>query len=112
MNNNYTPFTYEHFKAIFNKINGEPEYELYFKNRPATYMIIRYDDRVTFQRCGFEDGSGEIPFNNLDELYNSKTVDGVCLKDEWCDIEEILLNSTYDLYHDMDEIYRYVLKEM
>ena len=57
-------------------------------------MIIKYDNYLTFQRCGnIQEQSGEIKFNTLDELYNSKTIDNIILKEEWHNIEDILFDS-------------------
>lgn len=84
--------TYEQFKKIFESLNGEPEIAIYFKNRPHEYMLIKYVDHVTFQRCGDEKASGEIEFLSLDELYNSRTIDDICLKDDWDKIEDILID--------------------
>ncbi len=79
-----TWISYERFKNIYEKVNGEPEYYVYLENKPTEeYMIIRYKDGPTFQRCGVKDGSGEIEFENLDKLYESETIDGICLKRDW-----------------------------
>lgn len=83
---------FEAFENIFNKIEGEPEFTVYFNNRNFKYMIIKYDGYLTFQRCGIEDGSGEIRFNNLKELYETKTIDDICLKDEWNNIKDIIID--------------------
>ncbi len=58
----------------------EPEIWIEFSDKTSRYMIIVYGNRVTFQRCGAQDGSGEIPFSTLDELYETETVDGIMLK--------------------------------
>lgn len=99
--------SYIKFKQIFDNIDShrEPEIEFYFKNRKNTYMIIKYDGYITFQRCGTEEEqSGEIRFESLDVLYNSRTLDNIVLKDEWINIENILFDSTFSVVNDMDEI--------
>lgn len=79
-----TWISYEKFKQIYEKVNGEPEYYVYLEDKPdEEYMIIRYKDGPSFQRCGVKDGSGEIEFENLDKLYESETIDGICLKRDW-----------------------------
>lgn len=100
--------TYSKFKEIFDNIksNREPEIELFFKTRKNFYMIIKYNEYITFQRCGsLEEQSGEIRFNSLDELYTSKTIDDIILKDEWDNIEDILFDCTYSVVEDKEEIY-------
>lgn len=100
---------YLQFKEIFNKldINREPEIEIYFKNRKYTYMIIKYNGFITFQRCGTkEEQSGEIKFSTLDELYNSTTIDDINLKREWENIEDILFDCTFSIIDDKE----YILK--
>jgi len=51
-------------------------------------MIIGYCGHYSFQRCGYEDGSGEIIFATFDELYYTETVDGILLARDWADIED------------------------
>lgn len=83
--------TYLKFKELFEVLNvaREPEIEVYFHNRKYVYMIIKYKDYITFQRCGSkEEQSGEIKFSSLDELYNSKTIDDILLKEEWNNISD------------------------
>ena len=96
---------YENFKKLFNVLNNEPEIEVYFKNSKNTYMIIKYKDYITFQRCGIkEKQSGEIKFTNIDELYNSKTIDNIFLKQDWSNVKDILINSTFSVVDDKEDI--------
>ncbi|WP_026659249.1 hypothetical protein [Butyrivibrio sp. AC2005] len=53
---------YEAFKKLFCEISGEPEFEIIFRGIKNSYMIIKYDDHVSFQRCGTNDGSGEYEY--------------------------------------------------
>ena len=55
------------------------------------YMIIKYSNGPSFQRQGIEDGSGEIYYNSLDELYEADLIDGINLKRDWYKIREIHL---------------------
>ncbi len=89
--------TYQVFKKIFDAYNGEPECEIYFNETETTYMIIKYDNCVTFQRCGVEDGSGEFEYRDLDTLYHSVLIDGICLEKDWNNIETIVIDSAFDL---------------
>ena len=67
--------------------NGwEAELTLYINDRE--YMIIIYDDRCSFQRCGHKNGSGEYFFTSLDELYVAEQVDGIILERDWDQIED------------------------
>ena len=95
---------YDLFEKLFNKIKGEPEITIYFENNENQYMIIKYDGYVTFQRCGIVDGSGEIKYNNLRELYNGKTIDDICLKDDWEKITDIIIDEGLSLKDDLDYI--------
>ena len=94
--------SYEEFKRIYNIIPGEPEISIYLKNKQ--YMIIKYEDYVTFQRCGINDGSGEIKYQTLDELYNSKSIDNIYLKEDWYLIEDIIIDEIYSVTYDKEEI--------
>lgn len=89
--------SFEEFTLLFDSIPGEPEFEILFRDTKKEYMIIKYDDRVSFQRCGAYDGSGEYDYSSLQELYQTVSVDGICLKDCWNRIETIIADSTFDL---------------
>lgn len=100
--------SYLKFKEIFDSLdyNREPEIEIYFKNKKNNYMIIKYKDFITFQRCGsINEQSGEIKFESLEELYNTKTIDDILLKNEWDDLEDILFDCTFSVIDDKDEFY-------
>lgn len=99
--------SYLKFKKIFDSIssNLEPEIEFYFKNRTHKYMLIKYSNYVTFGRCGNEEiQSGEIKYNSLDKLYNTKTIDDILLKDEWENIRDILFDGVFSVIDDFDDI--------
>lgn len=67
--------------------NGfEAELTLYINDK--AYMIIIYDNYCSFQRCGWNDGSGEYIFNSLDELYKATQVDNIILERDWDKIQE------------------------
>ena len=71
------------------KMDFEPELSLCFRGNESEYMIIGYADHVSFQRCGYYDGSGEIDYKTLDELFESELIDGICLKRDWNKIVDI-----------------------
>ena len=96
--------SYRKFKQLFNKLEGEPELEVYFNDINDTYMIIKYKDYITFQRCGIETGSCELKFNNLDELYNTITIDNICLKNDWKNIQDIIIDSVCSIENDKEDI--------
>lgn len=100
--------SYQKFKEIYDNIdsNREPEIEFYFKNRKNTYMIIKYNDYVTFQKCGMkEEQIGEIEFESLDELCSSQTIDNIILINEWNNIEDILFDCTFSVVDDKEDIF-------
>ena len=89
--------SFEDFSLLFDSVPGEPEFEILFRDTKNEYMIIKYDDHVSFQRCGVYNGSGEYDYPSLQELYQTVTVDGICLKERWSTIETIIADSTFDL---------------
>jgi len=109
--------TYEEFKKVLDFMPFEPEFEFYFKHTENTYSLVKYKDKVSFCRCGYSDemikagwssdyrGSSEEYFNSLDELYNATVVDGICLKNEWDNIETIVANNTFNLPEELEELY-------
>ena len=92
---------YNKFKELFEKLdsNRNPEIEIIFKYRKDSYVLIKFNNKVKF-------GNSEkaIDYTNLDELYNSKTVDGITLKEEWNSIEDILLDMTFSVKEDKNKI--------
>lgn len=85
--------SYDKFRDYFNKIEGyEPEIRIIFDNRKSEYMIIKYSNSITFQRCGVDDGSGEVIFKDLDDLYKTRTIDDILLKEDWYRIKDIILD--------------------
>lgn len=89
--------SFEDFKLLYDSVQGEPEFEIYFRDIKETYMIIKYEDHVSFQRCGYKTGSGKFDYPSLDILYEKPSVDGICLKDNWKNISTIIGDSTFDL---------------
>lgn len=88
MFNNKT-FDFEEFKRLYDAADGEPEFEIIFEDKKSDFMIIKYSDGPSFQRQGFENGSGETYYNSLDELYEADLIDGINLKRDWYKIREI-----------------------
>lgn len=89
--------TFERMKALAEKLvlhGGEPEIWINFSDRKNDYMIIAFEDKCSFQRCATQgrrkyDGSGELFYKTLDELYETETVDGILLKRDWDKITDI-----------------------
>ncbi len=118
--------TYEKFIEIFNFMPFNSEYEFYFTNTQNTYNVNKYKNEISFQRCGYPDemikvgwcadyrGSEEVFYNNFEELYATKSVDGVCLKEEWENISDIIVNNSFSLVSDIDElieVYKKLIKQ-
>ena len=93
------------FEKIKEKFSGqfivdfEPELTLFMYGKE--YMIIFFPDGCSFQRCGYKDGSGEVFYKSLDELYYTETVDGILLKRDWGNIDGFECWE-YSMYHKED----------
>lgn len=85
-------YSLDKLKIILSDRIGEPEVTIKFKNVNSQYMIIKYKDYYTFQRCGINDDSGEICFKSFYLLINTNTIDNINLKRDWNNIEEILID--------------------
>lgn len=94
--------TLSEFKMIYEIIPGETEFRLSFRGDNHDYMIVKYDDCVTFQRCGYEDESDEIEYTDISELLSSDLVDDINLTRDWSKIEDIVADSTFNLALDAD----------
>ena len=104
--------SYKKFLEVFNFMPINSEYEFYFTNTQNTYNVNKYKDEISFARCGYSDEmikngwpvdyrcSEEVFYKNFEELYSIKSVDGICLKEEWKNISDIVVNNTFCLAND------------
>ena len=93
--------SYKIFKELFEVLdsNRETEIEIIFKNRKDSYVLIKFNKKITF-------GNSEkaVDYKDIEELYNSKTVDNIILKEEWDNIEDILIDMTFSVKDDKAKI--------
>lgn len=94
--------TFEKFSKIFSGLSYECEFRLYFQGKDREYMIIRFSDKVSFQRVGYYDGSGEVFYDSLDDLYKAVTVDNICLERDWDKLSDIIADDRYSLFDDKE----------
>lgn len=88
----HNPYSIEDIKRIittFVRVDIEPEMSMTFRGKESEYMIIGYPGHVSFQRCGYSDGSGEFDYASLDELFDAELIDGICLKKDWYKLTDI-----------------------
>lgn len=97
---------FESFKKIFYKIPGEHEFEVSLNNTDDTYMIIKYPNDISFQKCCDKEHRKEIVCRTLDELYNSILYDDICLKRDWNNISDITIDAAWSVIDDIEEIKR------
>ena len=97
---------FERFKKMYDGIPGEHEFEVFFNNTKDTYMIIKYPNDVSFQKCCDKEHRGEIICCSLDELYNSILHDNISLKKDWNNINDIIIDATWSIVDDNNEIKR------
>lgn len=84
--------TFEQLKTLAESCvsrGGEPEITINFSDKKSEYMLIAYEGKCSFQRCGTRNGSGEFYYDTLDELYETETVDEILLKRDWGKITNI-----------------------
>lgn len=62
------------------------ETEFVIKIRGNDYMIIPLKNKISFQWIG---KSKEFYYNNVEELFNSKLINGIILNNDWDSIEDI-----------------------
>ena len=105
----HNPYTIEDVKRIittYTRLDIEPEMSLLFRDKQSQYMIIGYVGHVSFQRCGYEDGSGEIAYPDLDTLFSEELIDGICLERDWYKVTDIWCEPDMDETDDVIEAYR------
>lgn len=83
-------YDYEGFKEdLTNRVSNEENAEYLFVLNNELYNIIGTENSVVFQKLDFDDETviEEEVFNDIDELYNTQTLDGVLLNRDWDNIE-------------------------
>ncbi len=80
--------SFETFSKSFDLL-GCCEIELIFDNTNETYIIVKYDDYVTFVRCGEE--TEEIPFKSFDELVSTKTIDDLLIIEDGKHVKDFII---------------------
>ena len=116
--------SYDEFKEIFLKMPNNSEYEVYLADTTTTYSIVKYSDSVSFARCGYSEkmikewdiktdfvGTDEMIYTSLDELVNANLVDGVRLLDDWNKITDIVINNSFSVNRDLEELAEIYFKE-
>ena len=104
-----TVYTIDDIKRIlttYMRLDIEPDLTMVFRDRPKEYMIIGYPGHVSFQRCGYKDGSGEMNFPDLEMLFSSELIDGICLQRDWHKVTSIWCEPSLDDTDDVIEAYR------
>ncbi len=110
--------SYQEFVKVFNILPFHSEIKFVFSHTKKTYMLIKYEESISFQRCGNSietirkynldaDSvcSREVFYKNLEELYIRKSVDDICLQSDWGRIETICVNDSYDLSEGLEEVF-------
>ena len=92
---------YKKFKELFEILdsNRAPEIEIMFKNRKDRYLLIKFNNKITFGNS-----LKAIDYKDIEELYNSRTVDNIILKEDWNSIEDILIDMTFSIKEDKQKI--------
>lgn len=88
----HNPYSIDDIKRIITTLvraDIEPEMSLILRGKEAEYMIIGYTGHVSFQRCGTSDASGEYDYKDLDTLFASELIDGICLNRDWHKVTDI-----------------------
>ena len=92
------------------------EYEIYFKGTDRTYSLVKYKDSVSICRCGYSEemikmgfssnyrGTEEQHFHSLDELSVTTVVDGICIHNDWNKIETIVVNNSFRIPDELEEL--------
>lgn len=95
--------TYGKFKELYESLFPNEDITIVFKNKKEKYIIVKYDNGVTFQRIG-QNPSGEIRFNTIDELYINRTIDEIILREEWTNIVDIIFDGVFSVVYDKEDI--------
>lgn len=96
--------TYEKFRELFNMLenNRACEIEIYFTNKSNYYMLIKYQDYLTFGVCGESKNFSLYKFATLDELYNSEDIKEINLRENWQYLDDIIIDSSFSVIEDKE----------
>ena len=85
--------SYDKFKDIFNKIEGEPEITIKYNNNEE-YMLVKLDNKITYKKI--KEKTKDIYFESIDNTN---------IKDRWNEIEDIIIDDIFSIKYDLDDIY-------
>ena len=85
--------SYDKFKDIFNKIEGEPEITIKYNNNEE-YMLIKLDNKITCKKIK----------EKIKDIY-FESIDNTNIKDRWNEIEDIIIDDIFSIKYDLDDIY-------
>ena len=89
IHNSYTAEEIKQIITTYTRLDIEPELTLKFRDKASEYLIIGYTGHVSFQRCGYADGSGEIDYPDIETLFGEKLIDDICLNRDWYKVTDI-----------------------
>lgn len=94
--------TFEKFKDLFNYLDSSRHPEIEIIINDESYILIKFENHITYGKdCA---SINEIyKFNDLDELYNAN-INGICLKDTWDEIADILIDLTFSVRNNKEKL--------
>lgn len=94
--------SFEKFKVLFNRLNNSrhPEIEIIVSGN--SYILIKFENYITYGK-NFASTNEIYKFNDLDELYNAN-INEICLKDNWDKIEDILIDLTFSVIDNKEDL--------
>lgn len=91
----------DEFKAILERLKPGAEIEIWTKGMTDSYMIIKYRDNVSFQKCGYPPFDVS-EYGSFDELLDEATIEGTAIRQMWDKIGDIVVNNTFSMNVDDD----------
>lgn len=94
--------SFEKFKELFNYLDSSRNPEIKIIVNGDDYLLIKFENYITYGK-DFAPADEIYKFNDLDELYNA-SINGICLKDNWDKVEDILIDLTFSVIDNKDDL--------
>lgn len=93
---------FEKFKELFNCLdsNRHPEIEIIING--DSYILIKFENYISYGK-DFAPINEVYKLDDIDELYETN-INGICLKDNWNKVEDILIDLTFSVINNKEEI--------
>jgi len=94
--------TFDKFKELFNLLDSSNHSEIEIIINNDSYILIKFENYITYGK-EFAPINEIYKFNDIDELYEAN-INDICFKDNWDKVEDILVDLTFSVINNKEEL--------